>query len=77
MFKEQTLGMCGQFKPHFTVAILTGILEQSMNKHLRVASKYEAGGNSRGAAQLRAVANLIGAILVHGDRDPCTVLPDR
>lgn len=41
--------------------------------HLAKAKEYERGGNAQGAAQLRAVANLIQVILDGGK--PGTVCP--
>lgn len=42
--------------------------------HRAKAAEYEAGGNATGAAQLRAVQNLLWAVL-RGERPAGTVLP--
>lgn len=51
---------------------LKATLRRSCEEHLRVAAWYERDGNTAGAMQLRAVANLIGVILQGGT--PTTVL---
>jgi hypothetical protein len=43
--------------------------------HLRLAGEYERGGNADGARQLRAVANLLYALLDPADGNWSTVLP--
>ncbi len=48
-------------------------LVRSRDEHLNKAREYEKGGNAQGAAQLRAVANLLQA-LIDGHK-PATVLP--
>lgn len=52
---------------------LETIIKQTMQDHLDAAKDYERGGNARGAMQLRAVANLLAAILE--GRPPHTVCP--
>lgn len=56
-----------------TDSALMQTLRESCEEHLRVAALYERGGNSSGARQLRAVANLLGYIIQGGK--PTTVLP--
>jgi hypothetical protein len=41
-------------------------VEKSMKEHLQLAKEYEKGRNIEGARQLRAVANLLGVLLVGG-----------
>jgi hypothetical protein len=49
-------------------------LQKCADAHLALGSKYEAAGNTRGSAQLRAVGNLLYMVL---NRHPwSTVLPD-
>jgi hypothetical protein len=43
--------------------------------HLRLAGEYERGGNADGARQLRAMANLLYALLDPADGNWSTVLP--
>jgi len=48
-------------------------LIQIRDEHLNKAREYEKGGNTSGAAQLRAVANLLQAII--DGQKPTTVCP--
>jgi len=48
-------------------------VEKSMKEHLQLAKEYEKGRNVESARQLRAVANLLGVLLVGGI--PSTICP--
>lgn len=53
---------------------LRSLLKECADKHLRLGSVYERGGNATGAAQARAVGNMLYGILQDGTYT--TVVPD-
>lgn len=57
-------------------ALVRQSVQDTMNAHLELANKYERNGNAEGAARLRVVGNILGAMLVTDDLVVHTILPD-
>lgn len=57
------------------VRTLESVVTDTMDKHLKLASRYERVGNAVGAANLRTVANMLGMMLTRCENIP-PFLPD-